>query len=552
MEPPRGVLASVWNFICFLPFFNGLLILGVIKGIILCPLVCLIMTVGISSLIIGLWPVHIAWTYYCVLRAKRLGPVLKLVLCISVLPVPLILWPVVGIVGSIISGAAYGFLSPIFATFDAVGVGKTSKLYHCFYDGTKETVKGSFTIVRDFRDVCYHSYFSVMDDLLLKGPPDVKYFEIRLLYLPGAVIAGVLGREGPFLETICVPFAGLAIILWPLAVVGAVLGSMVASIFLGAYAGVVAYQESSFWFGLCYIVAALSIYDEYSNDVLDMPEGSIFPRPKYRNKEAESQPTSRTPSISRPSSFRNPPSRTTSIKNPMAELKAFELLDSLFKQCQHFAEIMLSEGLITLEDIEGAKTSRVISIGLPAYCFLQMLLRSAKANAVGLLLADEVTDVTSTNRPKDTFFDWFLNPLLILKDQIKAENLSEAEEDYFSKLVLLSGDPVRLKNSNIGSPPESERKRAELDALARRLQGITKSISRYPTFRRRFEALVKTLSDNLVKKNDHSGSNNGPQTIPRSKSAFARMFSQQSFKYKTNNHGSDPESQTAVRNVEIL
>lgn len=83
-------------------------------------------------------------------------------------------------------------------------------------------------------------------------------------------------------------------------------------------------------------------------------------------------------------------------------------------------------------------------------------------------VADEVTEVTSTNRPKDAVFDWFLNPLLILKDQIKAENLSEAEEDYFSKLVLLGGDPVRLKNSNIGSPPESERKRAELDALARR------------------------------------------------------------------------------------
>jgi hypothetical protein len=83
-------------------------------------------------------------------------------------------------------------------------------------------------------------------------------------------------------------------------------------------------------------------------------------------------------------------------------------------------------------------------------------------------VADNVTEITSTNRPKDTFFDWFLNPLLIIKDQIKAENLSEEEEDYFSKLVLLSGDPVRLKNSNIGSPPESERKRAELDALARR------------------------------------------------------------------------------------
>lgn len=96
-----------------------------------------------------------------------------------------------------------------------------------------------------------------------------------MLYIPGAIIAGglgvlidvlvisvvalckspymlfkgwhrlfhdLIGREGPFLETICVPLAGLAIILWPLAVVGAVLGSMVTSIFLGAYAGVVVYQ----------------------------------------------------------------------------------------------------------------------------------------------------------------------------------------------------------------------------------------------------------------------------------------------------------------------
>ena len=88
----------------------------------------------------------------------------------------------------------------------------------------------------------------------------------------------LIGREGPFLETMCVPIAGLVILLWPLGVVGAVLGSLVSSVFLGAYAGVVSYQESSFFFGLCYVVASLSIYDEYSNDVLDMPEGSCFPR----------------------------------------------------------------------------------------------------------------------------------------------------------------------------------------------------------------------------------------------------------------------------------
>lgn len=78
------------------------------------------------------------------------------------------------------------------------------------------------------------------------------------------------------------------------------------------------------------------------------------------------------------------------------------------------------------------------------------------------------TEINSTNRPKDVVFDWFLNPLLIIKDQIKAENLSEAEESYFCKLVLLSGDPSRLKDAEIGPPPEPERKRAELEALARR------------------------------------------------------------------------------------
>lgn len=56
----------------------------------------------------------------------------------------------------------------------------------------------------------------------------------------------LIGREGPFLETICVPFAGLAILLWPLAVVMAILASAIASIFIGARAGVVAYQVNNY------------------------------------------------------------------------------------------------------------------------------------------------------------------------------------------------------------------------------------------------------------------------------------------------------------------
>lgn len=56
------------------------------------------------------------------------------------------------------------------------------------------------------------------------------------------LLEDLIGREGPFLETVCVPFAGLAILLWPLAVVGAVVAAIISSFFLGLYAGVIVHQ----------------------------------------------------------------------------------------------------------------------------------------------------------------------------------------------------------------------------------------------------------------------------------------------------------------------
>ena len=288
-------------------------------------------------------------------RAKQIGHILKFFLCLC-LPAAIILWLVLGILASVLGGALYGFLSPIFATFDAVGEGKPYPFFHCFYDGTWSTLKRSFTVVRDFKDVCFHSYFSLMDELRICCP-DQKQYEIRLIQLPGALVVSALGilvdlpvitlvaickspymlfkgwhrlfqdligREGPFLETMCVPIAGLVILLWPLAVVGAVLGSVVSSIFLGAYAGVVSYQESSFYYGLCFMVASVSIYDEYSTDILDMPEGSCFPRPKYREKGAET--TAFSGPIPRLGSVKNTAStREGSVKVPMIDIKPLDV-----------------------------------------------------------------------------------------------------------------------------------------------------------------------------------------------------------------------------------
>lgn len=57
--------------------------------------------------------------------------VLKMLILIC-LPVPLIIWPVVGIVGSLVGGIGYGLFAPLLATFEAVGEGVTDKFYHFF------------------------------------------------------------------------------------------------------------------------------------------------------------------------------------------------------------------------------------------------------------------------------------------------------------------------------------------------------------------------------------------------------------------------------------
>lgn len=287
--------------------------------------------------------------------------------------------------------------------------------------------------------------------------------------------------------------------------------------------------------GIAYIISSLSMFDEYSNDELGMRQGSCFPRHRYRKNESL-----HASSFTRPASFqrgsqdgKNPPSHATSFKNGILELKPLKLLDHLFSECKHHGETLVAQGVIQYEDIKESQSSkggrsRIINIGLPAYSILQALLFSAKANSDGLVLSDN-TEITTENRPKDKIFGWFFDPLMILKEQIKAQDFSEEEEQYLSKLVLLLGDSRRINNLDNQSPPLDQRKRAEINAFARRLQGITKSLSRYPTARRRFDDLVQSLSEDLEMKLGSTQSANKTQ-MQYVKSGIVQIFSQKSFR----------------------
>lgn len=65
------------------------------------------------------------------LRSKRLGWVLKIVVMVT-LPLPLIIWPIMAMIGSLLGGIGYGFFAPLIATFEAIGQNVKDKFYHCF------------------------------------------------------------------------------------------------------------------------------------------------------------------------------------------------------------------------------------------------------------------------------------------------------------------------------------------------------------------------------------------------------------------------------------
>lgn len=75
----------------------------------------------------------------------------------------------------------------------------------------------------------------------------------------------------------------------------------------------------------------------------------------------------------------------------MKWIDIFQIIDGIINDIRHDGERMFSQGVITIQDIEDDKINKKKSVcsGLAAYSLLQCLLRSAKADSVGLLLGKQ-------------------------------------------------------------------------------------------------------------------------------------------------------------------
>ncbi|XP_059457984.1 uncharacterized membrane protein At3g27390 [Corylus avellana] len=548
---------SGWLRILYVVFaFCSALCLGALKGLLVGPIAGLILVIGNVGVILGMFPAHVAWTVYSLIKTNRFDAPLKVAILIA-LPALFGLWLGLSIAGSVLVGVGYGFFTPWVSTFEAFRHDNESKKFsHCIVDGTWGTIKGSCTVVRDFADICFHSYPLYLVELR-ESPASNELRTLRFIHIPACITAGLMGlivdiplytaiaivkspymlfkgwfrlvhdlitREGPFLETACVPIAGLTILLWPIVVTASILMAVFSSIFVGLYASVIVYQERSFRRGVAYVIAMVAEFDEYTNDWLYLREGTILPKPLYRKKcvpqssefsfrgnhmnggiigsFSTEAPAMLVPSIA----------HSRSVMETIQEVKVVQIWQSMMRSCEMRGKELLDADVITPADLyewvraKNSDEAAVISVGLPCYSLLQALLHSIKANSGGLLLLDGV-EVTYLNRPKDKLLDWFFNPVMVLKEQISVIKLEEDEVKFLENAVLFGSNTQRMEAWQNGSlAPQDALRAAQIQGITRRMIGMIRSVSKFPTYRRRFQQVVKGLISYSLEKERSSRS----------------------------------------------
>lgn len=517
------------------------LLIGALKGVLVGPIAGLLLIVGNVGVILLLFPYHVFWTVYSLLKTNRINTALKFTFLL-VLPILFGLWLALGIFATVLIGIGYGFFAPWVSTFEAFRQNSEAKKFlHSIVDGTWGTIKGSCTVVRDFADFCYHSYPLYLNELRESSDHHQSH-SIRLVEVPACIVVGLMGlvvdvplftiiavikspymlfkgwqrllhdlisREGPFLETACVPVAGLAILLWPLVVVGSILMAIISSIFIGLYGSVIVYQERSFQRGAAYVIAMVSEFDEYTNDWLYLREGSILPKPRYRKRKvshsAEFSAGGSTirgkvgsASSAAPAMFVPSLAPSKSVREAIQEVKMVQIWEELMKCCEMRGKELVDVNVITQIHLSEwlrtkGNSQEIVGLGLPSYAFLHTLLYAIKSGSGGLLLNSGV-EVTQLNQPQDRLLEWFFHPVMVLKEQIRILGMGEDEMRFMEKLVLFTGDVLGMEAWDNGSVvPQDAVRAAQIQAISRRLVGMTRSITKFPTYRRRYRQVVKVL-----------------------------------------------------------
>ena len=144
------------------------------------------------------------------------------------------------------------------------------------------------------------------------------------------------------------------------------------------------------------------------------------------------------------------------------------------RSCELRGKELLDANVITPADLydslkaKNGNEAPIVDIGLPCYSFLQAILYSIKAGSAGLLLLDDL-EITYLNRPQDRLLDWFFQPVMVLKEQIRVIHLEESETRFLEKVLLFGSNTERLKAWENGSLiPQEALRAAQIEGISRR------------------------------------------------------------------------------------
>lgn len=72
------------------------------------------------------------------------------------------------------------------------------------------------------------------------------------------------------------------------------------------------------------------------------------------------------------------------------------------------------------------------------------------------------------NGPKDKVFEWFIGPLLVMKEQLQNLELEESEETWLKELVMRCKNDIPEEWDTTAFPSNDNVRRAQLQAIIRR------------------------------------------------------------------------------------
>jgi len=184
VDPWRDIAVAPYCWFCCCACLP---MVGLLKGLLICIPCAFIPTIACFLMALVLLPHDVVLSFYTLAATPRLGCTIKF-FALLLLPVPLLLWPFMVLLGVLLGAFCYALGGPVVLTF-------SSKEESVCVAGVAEVVKVCVVeFPKAFWDFNYNSYFAYLLDFRAPLKQDEKPFDIPIYWIPFGLLLVFLGE----------------------------------------------------------------------------------------------------------------------------------------------------------------------------------------------------------------------------------------------------------------------------------------------------------------------------------------------------------------------